>query len=58
MNPIIRNPQWYETHRRKQREKIAKCVQRKIHEAGDNHPVAKTIATVVRIALECDNRKY
>ena len=58
MNQIIRNPQWYETHRRKQREKIAKCVQSKIQEACGDHPVVKTLAAVVRIALECDTRKY
>lgn len=58
MTPITRNPQWYETQRRKQRETLAKCVQKKICKATDDHPVGKIIARVVRIALECDTRKY
>ena len=58
MNSFVRNPQWYENYRRKQRETIAKCVQKKINETGGNHPVAKTLATLARVALEYEPRRY
>ena len=58
MNHFVRNPQWYETRRRKQRNKIANCAEKKITEACDKHPSAKMLGTIARFILQQDPRRY
>ncbi|MCK5861134.1 MAG: hypothetical protein KAH38_01525 [Candidatus Hydrogenedentes bacterium] len=58
MNHFVRNPHYYETHRRKQRDKIAKFAEKKIREACDDNPAGKILGSIARFILQQDPRRY
>ena len=58
MNHFVRNPHYYETRRRKQRDKIANCAEKKIREACDDQPAGKILGAIARCILQQDPRRY